>query len=113
MASAPDRALELVAARQRQRRDFNQRLAAMETPHFEPTPFRCECGLIACGASVQLTGDEYAEVRADPRRFVVLAEHLMPEVDRVIARHRGWAIVEQPEGIATDDRVFSERSIRT
>ncbi len=94
MASAPDRALEQVAARQRQRRDFNERLAALETPDFEATPYRCECGLIACGAAIQLTGDEYHEVRSDPRRFVVLADHLIPDADRVVGRHRGWAVVE-------------------
>ena len=101
MASAPDRALEQVAARQRQRRDFNERLAALETPDFEATPYRCECGLIACGAAIQLTGDEYREIRSDPRRFVVLADHLIPDVDRVVDRHRGWAVVEHVTAVPT------------
>ncbi len=101
MASAPDRALEQVAARQRQRRDFNERLAALETPDFEATPYRCECGLIACGAAIQLTRDEYVEVRSDPRRFAVLADHVMADVDRIVARHRGWAVIEQSARFVT------------
>ena len=102
MASAPDRALEQVAARQRQRRDFNERLAALETPDFEATPYRCECGLIACGAAIRLTRDEYEEVRSDPRRFAVLVDHVMPDADRVLARRRGWAVIEQPERFVTE-----------
>jgi hypothetical protein len=101
MASAPDRALEQVAARQRQRRDFNERLAALETPDFEATPYRCECGLIACGAAIKLTRDEYVEVRSDPRRFAVFAEHVMADADRVLARRRGWAVIEQSERFVT------------
>ena len=102
MASVPDRALAQVAARQQQRRDFNERLAALETPDFEATPYRCECGLIACGAAIQLTRDEYLEVRSDPRRFAVLADHVMADADRVLARHRGWAVIEQPERFVTE-----------
>ena len=115
MASSPERALVLVALRQQQRRDFNQRLVAMEGPEAadDATPFRCECGLIACGATIQLTAHEYADLRADPRHFAVLATHVIGDADHVVARRRGWAIVEQPEGIATDVPEFSPRTIRT
>ena len=102
MASAPDRALEQVAARQQQRRQFNQRLAAIETLDLEAMPYRCECGLIACGAAIKLTRDEYAEVRADARRFAVLADHVMPDADRVVERHRGWAVIEQSDRFVTE-----------
>ena len=102
MASAPDRALEQVAARQQQRREFNQRLAGLETQNFEATPYRCECGLIACGAAIRLTREEYFEVRSDMRRFVVFADHVMPDVDRVLTRRRGWAVIEQSERFVTE-----------
>ena len=102
MASAPDRALEQVAARQQQRREFNQRLAGLETQTFEATPYRCECGLIACGAAIRLTREEYFEVRSDLRRFVVFADHVMPDVDRVLTRRRGWAVIEQSERFVTE-----------
>jgi hypothetical protein len=102
MASVPDRALEQVAARQQQRREFNQRLAALETQNFEATPYRCECGLIACGAAIRLTREEYFQVRSDLRHFVVFAEHVMPDVDRVLTRQRGWAVIEQSERFVTE-----------
>jgi hypothetical protein len=102
MASAADRALLQVAERQQQRRGFNQRLAGIETADHLPTPFRCECGLIACGATIKLTGEEYAELRSDPRHFAMLAGHVISGADRIVARHRGWVIVEQPEEITLE-----------
>jgi hypothetical protein len=107
MASPADRALGLVAQRQAQRRGFNDRLEVLDSSAEEATPFRCECGLIACGAVIKLTASEYAGVRSDPRQFAVLAEHALADAERVVARRRGWAIVEKFPGsgseIATRD----------
>jgi hypothetical protein len=101
MATAADRALELVVRRQIQRRDFNDRLAALDAAA-AATPCRCECGLIACGAAIRLTAREYADVRAEPRHFAVLADHALPDAERVVATHRGWAIVEKLPGSASE-----------
>ena len=101
MASPADRAFELVAQRQARRRAFNARLAAHGTDD-SATPFRCECGLVACGASIQLDAEEYVSVRSDPLRFVVLAEHAMEDTERVIASRRGWAIVEKFPGVGSE-----------
>ena len=103
MASPADRALEQLAARQAQRRNFNERLAALggADEAYEAMPIRCECGLIACGTTIRLTRHEYEELRAEPRRFAVLAEHVIPDVERVVASRRGWVTVEthlQPAG---------------
>ena len=113
MASAADRALAQVAERQQQRRGFNQRLAGIETPDHRPTRFRCECGLIACGATIQLTGGEYAELRSDARHFAMLAGHVISGADRIVARRRGWVIVEQPDEIATAVPPVPSQSLQT
>ena len=106
MASPADRALEHVAQRQARRREFNDRLEVLD-PSDETTLFRCECGLIACAAVIKLTASEYASVRSDPRQFAVLADHVLPDAERVVASRRGWAIVEKFPGsgseIATRD----------
>jgi hypothetical protein len=104
MASSADRALQLVALRQAQRRLFNERLAALDgtVSADEATRFRCECGLVACGTTIKLTADEYAEVRSEPRRFAVLAGHAMPEAERIVASRRGWVIVESLLSFARD-----------
>jgi hypothetical protein len=101
MASPADRALELVAQRQARRRGFNERLEVLDSSE-DATLFRCECGLIACGAVIKLTASEYAGVRADPRQFAVLAGHALPDAERVVASRRGWAIVEKFPGSASD-----------
>ena len=51
--------------------------------------------MIACGATIKLTGEEYAELRSDPRHFAMLANHVISGADDVVARRRGWVIVEQ------------------
>ena len=101
MASPADRALELVAQRQVRRRGFNDRLLALDSPE-AVMPFRCECGLIACGAAIQLSASEYDEVRSDPRHFAVLADHVLPDGERVLERRRGWVIVEKLPGSGSD-----------
>lgn len=106
MESAVDRALELVALRQQQRRNFNERLAALDPPEAAGAAarYRCECGLIACGTTIELTPGEYDDVRSDPRHFVVLATHVLEEAELVVARRRGWAIIEQPARASTPSR---------
>ena len=88
--------------RQAKRRSFNERLAAIETDDAQAMLFRCECGLIACGAAIRLTPDEYAEVREEPRRFAVLRSHAIPEAERVVASHGGWVTVEKHPGPGGD-----------
>jgi len=94
--------LKLAARQQTQRRRFNERLAAVGTRRSHPEPFRCECGLIGCNATIKLTADEYAGVRAGDGRFVVLTAHAMPETETVVATQRGWAIVEKCCGPAKE-----------
>src|SRR3954452_5423372 len=86
------RALDLVAARQARRRAFNERLAGL--PEVDSSLFRCECGMIACGATIRLSPEEYASLREAPRRFAVLAGHVVPEAERVVAAHGTWVTVE-------------------
>jgi hypothetical protein len=87
-----ERALQQIAFRQARRRLFNDRLAAID-PDAEVERFRCECGLIACGTVIGLSANDYAELRSTPLRFAVYAEHVLPEVDRVVTTHGGWVTV--------------------
>ena len=41
-------------------------------------------------------------MRAEPRHFAVLADHVLPEAERVVANHRGWAIVEKLAGSGSE-----------
>jgi hypothetical protein len=58
-------------------------------------PFRCECGLLDCAEAVRLTPVEYEHVRADSRRFVVVAGHEILRAEVVVERHSGYLLVEK------------------
>jgi hypothetical protein len=55
--------------------------------------FLCECADVECALRLRLTLDEYEEIRADPRRFLMATGHERPGV-RVLARRDGYEVVE-------------------
>jgi hypothetical protein len=57
--------------------------------------FYCECANADCTMHVHLVLGEYERVRADPRRFVVLPGHALPEIERVVEEHDGWWVIEK------------------
>ncbi len=61
----------------------------------EQVQFRCECVDTGCEAVVALTLDEYASVRAHSARFVVVAGHELPAVERVVGELGGGRVVEK------------------
>jgi hypothetical protein len=60
-----------------------------------PVGFRCECARLGCNMLLHLTLAEYEHVRSDPRRFVVVAGHELPAVERAVAARAGYVIVEK------------------
>jgi hypothetical protein len=61
----------------------------------QPVPFRCECAWADCAEVVRLTPGEYERVRANPRRFVIVAGHEAPGAEFVVERHLGYLLVEK------------------
>jgi hypothetical protein len=57
--------------------------------------FRCECARIDCAETVRLTPAQYEHVRADPRRFAVVAGHEALDAESVVERHDGYVVVEK------------------
>jgi hypothetical protein len=57
--------------------------------------FRCECASLECNQLVELTPREYEHVRGDPRRFLVLRGHELPEVEVVVESHDGYVVVRK------------------
>jgi hypothetical protein len=58
----------------------------------------CECGKIECIEQIELTLDDYRELRTDPTRFAVKPGHELPDVERVVERHEGYFVVQKKEG---------------
>jgi hypothetical protein len=77
-------------------RAANERLRA----HIEkityrgPRPVLCECSDPGCMKLLHIPPDEYRRVRADGN-FVVLNGHESLEIERVVAHHNGYLIVDK------------------
>jgi hypothetical protein len=76
-------------------RDVSHAFATLDP---SPVDFVCECGNADCTEPIALRLDEYEAVRALPTRFVILASHLIPEVERVVSDHGSHVVVEKLRG---------------
>jgi hypothetical protein len=64
--------------------------------------FRCECAQLDCGQTVELSIDEYEHVRANPKRFVMVPGHQLPEFETVVEERSDYLLVEK-RGTAGED----------
>ncbi|MDQ2982887.1 MAG: hypothetical protein M3R70_03025 [Actinomycetota bacterium] len=77
-------------------RDVNERIAeATERFDESSAQFMCECADPECAERIEVPLAEYEKVRSDGTTFVLDAEHLEPEVERVVEKRRGYAIVKK------------------
>jgi hypothetical protein len=60
----------------------------------QPTPYLCECQDPGCTEVVMLARSDYEAVRDNPRRFVIVPGHDVPE-DQVVRRQDGFNVVEK------------------
>ena len=83
-------------------RDVNEGIERGQWPGEEDTPvgFRCECARLGCNQLVELTVREYEEIRANPRRFVVVPGHEFGDVETVVESRSGYVIVEKRDQAA-------------
>src|SRR5258705_13670028 len=88
---------ERIARNESAYRDVNEAINAgrAEQSADPPAPFVCECGKLGCNELVELTLAEYEAVRSNPRRFVMLDGHEIPEVERVVERHERYVVAEK------------------
>ena len=79
-------------------REANERLenkAAELDYGDERTPYLCECENERCTELIALSRPEYEQVRADPRRFVVVPGHHEPSYDEIIRDEAEFTIIEK------------------
>ena len=65
------------------------------TVHSSPVAFVCECSQPDCTTALELTLEEYKEVRRDGDRFLVAPGHEDPQLERVVDTNPRFAIVEK------------------
>jgi mannose-1-phosphate guanylyltransferase len=70
----------------------------------------CECGNRDCELLIAISVSEYEDVHQDPRRFVVVKDHVIPEVERVVAETERFTVVQKREG--TPEEVAEESDPR-
>jgi hypothetical protein len=86
-----------LAANEDMFRDVNEGIVRGQWPGDREAPigFRCECARLGCNVLVALTLAQYEAVRANPRRFVIVRAHELPEVELLVERHGEYAVVEK------------------
>lgn len=95
---------ERIAKNEAIARDINERIEeAMASLSPEGyTRMLCECGQLDCERKVAITVEEYERTRADPRRFVVVKEHVIPDVEDVVDDTGRFVVVQKREGTPAD-----------
>jgi hypothetical protein len=66
------------------------------------TRMLCECGRPECELKVAISVEEYERTRSDPRRFVVVKEHVIPDVEDVVDENERFVVVEKRDGTPAD-----------
>ena len=95
-------------------RTVNERILALnERLGVDPASieFVCECANAECAEQVALTRDEYERVRQDPRQFLLVTGHELPEIERVVARTEHYTVVAKVDEDAA--RVVEELDPRS
>ena len=60
--------------------------------------FVCECGHSECHASVELSAGEYTSAHARGDQFIALADHVIPDVEVVVARTDRFVVLRKTSG---------------
>jgi maleate cis-trans isomerase len=83
-------------------REVNERVAevaeqflAGETP--DTVDFSCECADVECVEKIAMTVGEYEAVRAKATQFAVVPGHELPDIERVVARHPTYLVIEKQD----------------
>ena len=78
-------------------REVNERVEALahQLGPDVPYEFICECANADCTFRVQLPLRVYETIRSDPKQFVVLPEHYMPEIEHLVAEEDSHWVVRK------------------
>ena len=79
-------------------REVNERLLELSDGGDGSMEFLCECSNDECTTTLTMSRDEYESVRERPTRFVVLSGHELLEIENVVDRRNGFAVVEKVTG---------------
>jgi hypothetical protein len=96
--SADERRAQRLAENEALAREVNERVGEVAASWYgedEQLEFVCECSLDDCSDRVRLRLAEYSHVRSSPLWFVLMPEHLVPEIERELERIGAYSVVEK------------------
>jgi hypothetical protein len=77
-------------------RDVNERIAeTSERFDSDEAEFMCECGDPGCAERLEVSLEEYEDVRSDATTFLLNPEHIEPDVEKIVRERAGYAIVRK------------------
>jgi hypothetical protein len=90
---------ERLAANEARFRDINE---GAEDRRRETNAGRyvCECANSGCVSWIVVDRETYERVRSNPRHFLVLSGHELPEIEVVVERTDDYLVVEKPDEVA-------------
>lgn len=62
----------------------------------------CECGHRSCERVIAITMPEYERVRSDGRRFAVVRDHVIPDVEDIMEETDRYVVVVKRDGTPAD-----------
>lgn len=86
-------------------REINEQIddAHDASPPDRQLPMVCECGYATCEQVVAITPAEYARLRSNPHHFAVLADHVIPDVERTVFETDRYVVVSKRDQALRDD----------
>jgi len=75
-------------------RVVNAELEKLE-PDDAPQSIMCECGNNGCSGWIEMSIDEYRELRADPLTFAVIPGHANEDLETVVAHEGRFQVVRK------------------
>ena len=90
--------LERLARNQTLFREVNERVETLAEG--DTSEFVCECSNTECIETVELTLAAYERIRSNSTSFVIKRGHDIPQIERVISRDDGYAVVEKVIAVA-------------
>jgi hypothetical protein len=81
-------------------REINERIeeAFQGEPPANRIDIVCECSRMTCDAAIDITLDEYEQVRKDARHFVIVPGHLVGDIEWIVYENDRFAVVAKREG---------------
>lgn len=115
MTATEEQLPERAATNQSRFREYNERIEPHNAVHHWVDPpyadWICECASEECTMPARLTVAEYEAVREHPARFLVAPgdDHVIPDVERVVARSERYWVVEKLGDAADMSEALDER----